>query len=72
MENSHAPFNPLGIKCPYCPMCGAEPLHAWIELTPWFCPNDDCEVFGWDPYTSASKNISEASELEVIRPEQDN
>lgn len=54
------------IKCPYCPYCGAEPHMAWLELTPWFCPNDDCDVFGWDPYVSAKVNIDSAEVVQLV------
>jgi hypothetical protein len=51
------------IKCPYCPVCGREPILDWVNITPWFCPNNDCRVFGWDPYVSAKVNLENATEI---------
>jgi hypothetical protein len=65
MDNSHAPFNPLGIKCPYCPVCGAEPVFSMVGITPWFCPNDDCRAVAWDPFATALRNLSERYNLDL-------
>lgn len=63
-EASDSQTNPndLGIRCPVCPMCGAFPTFAWVELVPWFCPNDDCNVLAWDPYSTAQENLQDAHE----------
>jgi hypothetical protein len=66
MENTHAPFNPLGIKCPYCPICGAEPILATINVSPWFCPNEDCNCLAWDPYIPAVQSVASRYKLDLI------
>lgn len=51
-------------------MCGSFPTFAWVELTPWFCPNDNCEVLAWDPYSSAHENFADMGVLvEIPNPE---
>lgn len=50
-----------GLKCLFCPVCGAEPSFAWAEITPWFCTNDDCTVLAWDPYSTLEENLTDAS-----------
>jgi hypothetical protein len=52
-------------------MCGSEPSFAWAEIVPWFCPNEDCQVFAWDPYSSASQNLAAASTVVVTEQLQD-
>ena len=49
------------IKCATCPVCGAQPLFMLPELTPWFCPADECNVLGWDPYSSLAENLMDAA-----------
>jgi len=61
-SNSQTDPNDLGIKCAQCPMCGTFPSFAWVELTPWFCPNEDCSVLAWDPYSTARENLDDAHE----------
>lgn len=61
MENSHA-----HILCPTCPVCGSEPLFVTPNLLPWFCPRDECLVFGWDPYATLEENLLDASPLTIV------
>lgn len=69
-SNSQTSPDEFGIKCPQCPMCGSFPTFAWVELTPWFCPNDNCEVLAWDPYSSAHENFADMGVLvEIPNPE---
>jgi hypothetical protein len=49
------------VKCPYCPVCSGPPAFAWAEITPWFCINDDCDVLGWDPYSTLEENLTDAA-----------
>ena len=47
------------IECPTCPRCGGPPHASLAMITlPWFCPNDSCEVFGWDPTTTKAHNLA--------------
>lgn len=45
------------IACPTCPVCDSPPLAVAANVVPWFCPNDDCLVFGWDPYSTRDENL---------------
>jgi hypothetical protein len=54
------------ILCAQCPMCGSVAAFSTLGLTPWFCPMDDCEVLGWDPYVTAYQNLINAGYVEVI------
>ena len=58
--------NPDALKCPHCPVCGSPPSFAWAEIVPWFCSNESCEVFAWDPYSSASENLADSSDVVII------
>jgi hypothetical protein len=49
------------VKCPKCPVCGAEPVLSWPTITPWFCPNEECDVLGWDPYSTLAENLMDAA-----------
>jgi hypothetical protein len=53
------------IECPTCPVCGSEPLYAFRELLPWFCPRDECVVLAWDPYSSLEANLTDAAPVQV-------
>ena len=54
------------VLTPLCPVCSAPPLFAWAEITPWFCTNDECDVLGWDPYSTLAENLMDATPVEVI------
>lgn len=48
------------LLCLTCPVCGSEPLIASPMLTPWLCSSEDCNVFGWDPYSTLEENLTDA------------
>lgn len=52
------------ILCPTCPVCSGWPAFAWVELTPWFCVNDECDVLAWDPYSSLDENLLDVAAAE--------
>lgn len=53
------------ILCPTCPLCGSSPSFAWVELTPWFCPDEDCDALAWDPYATLAENLMDAQQARV-------
>lgn len=54
------------IKQSVCPVCGAPAALAWASLTPWLCTNEECDVLGWDPYSTLEQNLTNAAPVEVI------
>lgn len=41
------------ILMPTCPRCGQPPMvmrFLGVPVLPWFCENDDCDVFSWNPH----------------------
>jgi hypothetical protein len=38
---------------------------AWPSLVPWFCNNDECDVLGWDPYSTLEENLMDASPVTI-------
>ena len=54
------------VLCDLCPMCGSVAAFSHPNLTPWFCPMDDCEVLAWDPLVTAYQNLINAGYVEVI------
>jgi hypothetical protein len=56
----------FGIKCERCPLCSGPPSFAWVEITPWFCPNEECNVLGWDPYSTLEENLMDAGHVRVF------
>jgi hypothetical protein len=50
----------------FCPLCGAPPAVASLNLTPWFCSNDDCDVLAWDPYSTLQENLMNAAPVEIV------
>jgi hypothetical protein len=56
------PANPEpSYSCPQCPLCGGEPMFRTPTLVPWFCMDDRCDVFGWDPYSTLEENLMDAA-----------
>lgn len=56
------PFYP----CPTCPLCGGEPMFRTPTLLPWFCMDDRCDVFGWNPYHTLDENLMDFQRVTVI------
>lgn len=54
------------IVCPSCPLCSGPPSFNWAELTPWFCPNEECDVLAWDPYSTLQENLTDARPIEYV------
>jgi hypothetical protein len=54
------------IQCPTCPLCGSQPAFTLPGLTPWFCSNDDCNVLGWDPYSTLDENLLDAGRARIF------
>jgi hypothetical protein len=48
-------------RCLVCPVCGAPPVFATLNLTPWFCGTEDCIVLSWDPYSTLEENLMDAA-----------
>lgn len=54
------------IKCPYCPVCGTPPEFIWESLAQCWCPNEDCEVFMWEPWKTAKENLDDVGEVKWV------
>lgn len=57
-------LNPT-IKCPFCPVCGAEPPFIFDSMYQAFCPNEDCEVLMWVPWETAKANLDDMHEAVI-------
>lgn len=53
------------VKCPNCPMCGAEPPYIFPTMHQAMCPNEACNVFMWVPWDTAAANLGDMHELEI-------
>jgi hypothetical protein len=51
------PYEDLPLKCPHCPMCGTAGvgLVAPSIYPTFFCSDDDCVVFSWNPTQTAKE-----------------
>ena len=61
MENSRSL-----ILCPSCPVCCGPAVLPFPGLSPWFCGNDDCDVFAWDPHATLEENLMDARPIDVV------
>jgi len=52
------------VKCPRCPICGGEPLPIELPIAQWFCANDECQVFCWDPWSTQAENLADQGQVE--------
>lgn len=58
------PADPEAVKCPCCPVCGTAGLGAsWFAQA--FCLDTECDVFLYDPYSTAKANLDHIGELET-------
>jgi hypothetical protein len=64
-EHRHNDDETPRLRCFHCPVCGAEAALSTLNLTPWFCSNDDCDVLAWDPYSSLEENLTDARPISV-------
>lgn len=39
-------------------MCGHPPVQLMPGILPFFCSNDDCQMFSWDPNTTQAKLLA--------------
>lgn len=51
------------IVCPRCPICSGPAVLPLPELLPWFCGNDECITFAWDPYCTLEENLMDATRV---------
>lgn len=54
------------ILCPLCPLCRRRPVDFYLNISPWFCGNDDCLVLCWDPYITRQANLLNSSPMETV------
>lgn len=54
------------LQCLTCPLCGTQPHFMIPQLTPWFCPNEDCDALAWDPYSTLAENLMDARHARVF------
>jgi hypothetical protein len=51
------------IRCPTCPMCGAEPPYIIPALAQAICPNEDCPVVLWVPWQTKEANLADVGKV---------
>lgn len=73
-ERVRWPYPELEERCPRCPECGGRP-QALIgaNLHPmYFCADDACRRFSWDPTQPAAQNIAESKNVDITGEEPKN
>lgn len=55
---------PVVIRTPACPLCGAFPAMVLGHASQAFCPTDDCQVFTWNPRLGPDQ-IADAAFLDI-------
>lgn len=63
---SETPADGPQVKCPFCPVCGTPPDFIFPGLAQCWCPNEDCNVFMWEPWVSAAENLGDVGTIRHV------